>query len=374
MSNPLPEPNAWTRGSITARLVSFLTFLMKLRVPPSHPLLTIKLSFLMLAYVSVYAQPTPLTPTDSVRAPGGAPSDFDLQQLWDEMKERVAGVDEILMSGCAGEAADGYLSLVPGVKLSTEQSARITEENKFRKRVYEKMAALTGSPVDEMGAQRAQRYSPRLKKGIFREVVSSAGKKWEDGFTEEERIKSYVLEFAAAPPERIEATKPFSITLQVKNALGRPASHPSLVGVNFSVASGSLSDGLIGQRTVPLVNGTAQFTSLAFPEVIKSTKLHFKGLGMLAHLQLDTMALGILEKTLTPEDVETYLPAWERRTERLLKLPPSPSRDRQLTDFRRELESGLASLQTFPAALPSTKQRLQGLLEKVTAALALAPP
>lgn len=345
---------------------------MKLSVPPPYRLLLIVLSFSIL--VSVSAQPESSLPGNGDENSSAAPSDARFQQLWHMMRERVAGVDDILLSGRVGEGADGYLAPTLGIQLSTDEDGWISEENRFRKRVYEEMATLTGRTVEELGTQRAQRYSPRLRKGIYREVVSSAGKKWEDGYTDEERIKTYELEFAEAQPERVEATKPFSITLLVKNAFGRPATHSSLAGVTFSVASSNSSDGLIGQTTVPLVNGMAQFTGLAYPSVMPPTKLHFKGLGLLAHLKIETQPLAVLEKTLTPEDVETYLSAWERRTERLLKLPPSPSRDRQLTVFRRELESGLASIQSFPSANTSTKKKLQELHAKVAAALALSPP
>jgi uncharacterized protein YdbL (DUF1318 family) len=331
----------------------------------------------------LYSQPAPLPPENPVTPDQPPPvvnaaqtsSDVRLQQLWERMKDRVSTVDSLLLQGRAGEGLDGFLIPPPGANLSDEEKTWIDEENVLRGKVFEEMAALTGAQPQDMAAQRAQRYIPRLKKGIFRQVRSPSGSvEWGDGYTDEERLQTYTLSFFATPPERVEATKAFSVGLQVSDSLGRPATHFSLDGVSFSVASGKPSDGLMGQTLVPLVNGMVQFTGLAFPDVIPPTKLYFKGQGLLQHLKIQTPELSVLEKTLSPEDIEFSLPAWQRRADRLLKLPPSPSRDRELNDFRRSLESAIASIKSFPTAKPSTAQSLTSLHAQVHTALELDPP
>lgn len=341
-----------------------------------YPLLMNRLSLLIFASVTGYAETVPSLPTTaSARPPVTISSDGRFQQLWAQMKAHAPAVDDLLLLWRVGEAADGYLARLPNVNISTEEISLMQNENAIRRQVYEQMAELTHGSSKEMGEECGRRFSSRLKKGIAREIIASSGtKQWVDGYTDDERIKTYVLEFGSPPPQRVEATKPFTIVIQVRDALGRLAVHPSLAGASFSVASTKPSDGLIGKTTALLESGMAQFADLAYSTVTSSPKLIFKGQGVLAHLKLETPVIAVLEKTFSPEDVETSLPGWERRTERLLNLPSSPSRDRELIDFGRTLERSIASIKSFPMASLLTSQKLQEMHNKVKSALELASP
>lgn len=287
-------------------------------------------------------------------APSLADSDARMRALWNQMRDRVQQIDKLLDSGRVGEGADGFLAAAPDMVLAPEESQILKEVNGLREKAYGQMAELLGD-LDAAGAgvQRADRYNPKLKKGVFRELADKDGKKvWCDGFTDDERKASYRIDVLECPKGSILTKKSFQVKVRVVDFWGRPVkADPASKAPEKLVIETQPDISLQGAAEVEIQAGEASWRSLSIGDAAPSVALTIKASSPSSFLGAVSIAIpsfAVTEAPVDPIGIQKELDGYRTKLDVILKQPLSPGRNLDLDKLSDRLEKMLEKVKNAP--------------------------
>ena len=277
-----------------------------------------------------------------------------MRALWNQMRDRVQQIDKLLDSGRVGEGADGFLAAAPDMVLAPEESQILKEVNGLREKAYGQMAELLGD-LDAAGAgvQRADRYNPKLKKGVFRELADKDGKKvWCDGFTDDERKASYRIDVLECPKGSILTKKSFQVKVRVVDFWGRPVkADPASKAPEKLVIETQPDISLQGAAEVEIQAGEASWRSLSIGDAAPSVALTIKASSPSSFLGAVSIAIpscAVTEAPVDPIGIQKELDGYRTKLDVILKQPLSPGRNLDLDKLSDRLEKMLEKVKNAP--------------------------
>ena len=96
-----------------------------------------------------------------------APPSAETAAIQVRMKERLKQVDQLKLSGFAGESNKGLLSVVPDKELDDKQKGILADENRDRTLIYQLLAKKFDVPVKQVAMSRAVKIRKIAKAGTW---------------------------------------------------------------------------------------------------------------------------------------------------------------------------------------------------------------
>lgn len=273
----------------------------------------------------------------------------DTDTIFDEtlasMKARADAVQQLLMSGKVGETLEGALAPGPGLPPTKPELDLMNAENADRAKLYEAMALLEKSTPEEMAKKRVERVHAKYKKGyVYREKEDAGRFIWWDGFTDEERLASYKLEFVTQPPPEMMAEEPFDVMVRVVDIRGELVKEPNFQGnVDLTIDPPPITTAAV-LGSAAITDGAVEFSGVKLAW-LKGDHVLLAKCAVLNDREVRSDRFFMKERLPTPAEIQAELPLLTKRLDGAKLLPISVRRNEVMTNIANRADRFVAALQ-----------------------------